>query len=271
MDKLSKIKGAWPFLFAVFLNAFVDLGHKIIIQNTIFKAYDGQQQVLLTALVNGLILLPFILLLTPAGFISDKHPKNKVLRVSAWLAVVVTFAIVLCYYLGLFWFAFAMTFMLAVQSAFYSPAKFGYIKPLFGKEKLAQANALVQSVSIVAILAGTLVYSLLFESFYQPELVAPAQILTSMAPLAWLLVINSIIELIMVYRLPNLDRAQAAKTFAWQKYRSGAYMQESLSPFLERKVIRLSIIGLAMFWAIGQMLLASFPAYAKANFSVTNT
>jgi acyl-[acyl-carrier-protein]-phospholipid O-acyltransferase/long-chain-fatty-acid--[acyl-carrier-protein] ligase len=25
----------------VFLNSFVDLGHKIIIQNTLFKAYDG--------------------------------------------------------------------------------------------------------------------------------------------------------------------------------------------------------------------------------------
>ncbi|WP_028863465.1 acyl-[ACP]--phospholipid O-acyltransferase [Psychromonas aquimarina] len=271
MDKLAKIKGAWPYVFAVFLNAFVDLGHKIIIQNTIFKSYDGQQQVLLTALVNGLILIPFILLLTPAGFISDKHPKNRVIRISAWAAVVLTLAITVCYYLGLFWFAFAMTFLLAVQSTFYSPAKYGYIKPLFGKEKLAQANGLVQAVSIVAILAGTLVYSLLFESLYQPEFSNPALILQSMAPLAWLLVINSIIELIMAYRLPNLEQKQADKSFNWNKYRSGAYLKESLSPFIERKVIRLSIIGLAMFWSIGQMLLASFPAYAKANFSVTNT
>ncbi len=36
MDKLARIKGAWPYIFAVFLNAFVDLGHKIIIQNTIW-------------------------------------------------------------------------------------------------------------------------------------------------------------------------------------------------------------------------------------------
>ena len=56
MNKLAKIKGAWPYLFAVFLNSFVDLGHKIVIQNTIFKSYDGELQVILTALVNGLIL-----------------------------------------------------------------------------------------------------------------------------------------------------------------------------------------------------------------------
>jgi len=271
MDKLSKIKGAWPYIFAVFLNAFVDLGHKIIIQNTIFKTYDGQQQVLLTALVNGLILIPFILLLTPAGFISDRHPKNKVIRVSAWFAVLLTLCITVCYYLGLFWVAFAMTFLLAVQSTFYSPAKYGYIKPLFGKEKLAQANGLVQGVSIVAILAGTLVYSLLFETLFQTESLTPSLILQDMAPLAWLLVINSVIELMMAYRLPNVEDQHNLKTFDWKKYRTGQYMKESLNPFIKRKVIRLSIIGLTMFWSIGQMLLASFPAYAKENFAVTNT
>jgi acyl-[acyl-carrier-protein]-phospholipid O-acyltransferase/long-chain-fatty-acid--[acyl-carrier-protein] ligase len=271
MDKLAKIKGAWPFLLAIFLNAFVDLGHKIVIQNTIFKSYDGEWQVILTALVNGLILLPFILLLTPAGFISDKYPKNKVIRASAWFAVLITCGIVVCYYLGLFWPAFAMTFLLAIQSAFYSPAKFGYIKPLFGKEKLAQANGLVQTVSIVAILAGTLIYSLLFEYFYQPTAASPAEVITAMAPLAWLLVINSLIELMMAYRLPTIEKNTQAQKFDWSLYRRGEYMKESVSPFMQRKVIRLSIIGLTMFWSIGQLLLASFPAYAKANFDITNT
>jgi len=271
MDKLSKIKGAWPYIIAVFLNAFVDLGHKIIIQNTIFKTYDGQQQVLLTALVNGLILIPFILLLTPAGFISDRFPKNKVIRISAWAALFLTLAITVCYYMGLFWLAFAMTFLLAVQSTFYSPAKYGYIKPLFGKTRLAQANGLVQGVSIVAILAGTVVYSLLFESLFKIESISPSLILQDMAPLAWLLVINSLIELIMAYRLPNVETQQKKQVFDWKKYRSGGYLKESVSPLIERKIIRLSIIGLTMFWSIGQMLLASFPAYAKDNFDVTNT
>ena len=70
MDKLLKLKGFLPFISILFLNAFVDLGHKIIIQNTIFKIYDGQTQIILASIVNGLILLPFVLLFTPAGFIS---------------------------------------------------------------------------------------------------------------------------------------------------------------------------------------------------------
>lgn len=53
----------------------MDLGHKIIIQNTIYKAYEGSEQLFLNAIVNALILLPFILMLSPSGFLADKYPK----------------------------------------------------------------------------------------------------------------------------------------------------------------------------------------------------
>ena len=84
MLKVLRIQGFIAFITVVFLNAFVDLGHKIIIQNTIFKIYDGSTQIILTAIVNALILLPFIMLFTPAGYLSDKYPKHLIMRFSAW-------------------------------------------------------------------------------------------------------------------------------------------------------------------------------------------
>jgi len=140
MIQLFRIAGFLPFVAVVFLNAFVDLGHKIIIQNTLFKAFEGSAQVLLTAIVNALILLPFVLLFTPSGFLADKFAKNRVMRISAWVAVLLTLGITACYYLGWFWPAFGMTFLLAAQSAIYSPAKYGYIKEIVGKEALATAR-----------------------------------------------------------------------------------------------------------------------------------
>ena len=118
MKSLMKFRGFIPFIAMVFLNAFVDLGHKIIIQNTVFKIYDGQEQIILTAIVNALILLPYILLMSPAGFCSDKFPKHRVMQTSAWVAVGITLCITLFYYLGWFWPAFAMTFLLALQRSF---------------------------------------------------------------------------------------------------------------------------------------------------------
>ena len=60
MSQIIRTKGALSYLMVVFLNAFLDLGHKITIQNTILKVYDGEHQIILTAILNALILLPFI-------------------------------------------------------------------------------------------------------------------------------------------------------------------------------------------------------------------
>lgn len=97
-----RLSSLGPFLAVAFINAMVDLGHKIIVQNTIFKIYDDAAQVGLTAIVNALILLPFILLFTPAGYLSDRFAKPGIMRWSAFSAVIVTLLITLSYYQGWF-------------------------------------------------------------------------------------------------------------------------------------------------------------------------
>lgn len=273
MGHLFKIRGFLSYTVMVFLNAFADLGHKIVIQNTVFKIYDGQAQIILTAIINALILLPFILLFTPSGYLSDKHPKNRVMRLSAWAALLLTACITLFYYLGLFWPAFAMTFLLAVQSAIYSPSKYGYIKELAGKEALAQANGVVQAATTIAILAGTLVFSILFELYLQDTEYGKDSgiLLEYIAPIGWFLVLSTAIEVYTAYRLPEKQPRDEGMRFDWTKYGSGAYLRDNLRVVLGREVILLSIVGLSVFWAIGQVLLASFPAYAKANLGLENT
>lgn len=112
MQKKSflKIYGLIPFLLIAFINAFVDLGHKIIIQNTIYKAYEGSEQLFLNTIVNALILLPFILMLSPSGFLADKYSKNIIMKISAIFNVILTLIICICYYSGAFWMAFIFTF-----------------------------------------------------------------------------------------------------------------------------------------------------------------
>lgn len=272
MSQLARIRGFIPYLLIVFLNAFVDLGHKIIIQNTVFKVYDGQQQVILTAIVNALILLPFILLFSPAGFFSDRFPKNKVMRFSAWAGVAITLLITACYYAGWFWAAFGLTFMLAIQSAIYSPAKYGYIKELVGTEKLAHANGAVQATTIVGILLGTFVFSGFFEILLMERSTETTTvILERIAPLGWLLVLLASIELVFSYRLPQQSRPDTSKTFSVPRYLKLGYLQHNLRALRGRPVIWLSIVGLSTFWAISQVLLAAFPDFAETRLAETNT
>jgi acyl-[acyl-carrier-protein]-phospholipid O-acyltransferase/long-chain-fatty-acid--[acyl-carrier-protein] ligase len=273
MLKLIQTKGFFAFITVAFINAFVDLGHKIIIQNTLFKAYDGSQQVILTAIVNGLILIPFILLLTPAGFLSDRFKKPTVIRWTARLAVVITLLITLSYYQGWFYFAFAMTFILAIQSAIYSPAKYGYIRELVGNEHLSEGNGWVQAVSMIAILCGILVFSLLFESILSPELTnaKPSVIIQDIAPLGWLLVLGALVEAVLAQKLPTTIEDNQQLRFKWPQYLSGELLKSNLKQLVSHYTIIHAIIGIAMFWTVSQVVLAVFPSFAESNLGETNT
>ncbi|MCG6965727.1 MAG: acyl-[ACP]--phospholipid O-acyltransferase [Chromatiaceae bacterium] len=272
MEKLFRLVGFTPFILIVFLNAFVDLGHKILIQNTVFKVYDGQTQIILTAIVNGLILLPFILLFTPAGLLSDRYRKPRIMRYSAAVAVGITLLITLSYYAGWFWFSFAMTFLLAVQSAIYSPAKYGFIKELSGKDQLATANAIVQATTIVAILFGIFLFSVFFEGrLAGGSYASEAQLLQAIAPIGWILVACSAWEFWLTSRLPTGEIGTTERGFDWARYRTGRCLRDNLGKILGNRTIWLSIVGLSVFWGISQVVLAAFPAFAKETLGETNT
>ncbi len=265
MTRLRQFTGAIPFFIAIFLNAFVDLGHKIIVQNTVYKLYDGPQQVILTAVVNSLILLPFILLMSPAGFISDRFSKTRVMRFSAVFALVLTVLITVFYYLGWFWAAFTMTFLLAVQSAIYSPAKLGLLKAMFGKERLGEANGVASALAIIAILAGIFAFSILFEVFYSQHsvLATEAEILRAIAPVGFLLVLNAAVQVAMCYRIPDRHVEGSVGPFPVRRFVSGRLFKDDLQPLARNRAIRLSVIGLAVFWSVGQVMLAAFPSFFK--------
>jgi acyl-[acyl-carrier-protein]-phospholipid O-acyltransferase / long-chain-fatty-acid--[acyl-carrier-protein] ligase len=271
-ESIWRAQGFKAFLVIAFLNAFTDLGHKIIIQNTLFKYYHDPELRIYTALINAMILLPFIMAFTPAGFISDKFPKHWIIRASAFLAVPITALITLCYYLGWFWPAFWLTFILALQSALYSPAKFGYIRELVGKENLAPGNSVVQAVSIVAILSGTIVYTVIFEALLAGHhYTSMGEILEIIKYAGFLLIIGSIVEFYLSFRLPLKRAYDKALRFEWGHYARAGYLKHNLNSAWTHQGIWLSIIGLSVFWAVNQVALVTFPAYLKEVVGETDT
>jgi len=271
MKELFKIGGFTPYILIIFLNSMTDLGHKIILQNTIFKAYDGTELIILTAIVNALILLPFIFLFSPAGFLSDKYAKVQIIRVASLAAVGITSLILLSYIMGWFWFAFGMTFVLAAQSAIYSPAKYGLIKEMVGNEHLTPANAMVQSITIISILAGTIIYTIFFESMLADQSINKGEILQHIYPLGFALIGASILEFILSLRLIKTVEIKKSMRFKPKKYANLTYLRGNIRILRKNQTVWLSIIGLSLFFGISQVILAIFGEYLKSRLGVTDT
>ena len=102
-----------------------------------------------------LFLLPCILLLTPAGYFSDKYPKERVLLYTTLLSIPV---------IGLFCFGvYNKSVPLVITSvglffilqAFQSPARGGYLKELMGVRNLAYGTGILMIVCFSAfVLSG---------------------------------------------------------------------------------------------------------------------
>ena len=269
--KLLRTAGFLPYLAIAFLNAGVDLAHKITIQNVLLKSFDGDALVILTALINAMILLPFIFLFSPAAFINDKFSRTKVIRLSALAAVGISALICLCYAIGEFYMAFALTLLLAAQSAVYSPAKYSIIKSIVGTEQLGMANGIIQALTIIAILFSSFAFSFFFESHYIASN-DPNMVLQSVWEIGIALIAFSALEAYFAFKIPFFPQTAefSEQKFSAKQYANLHYLKENIRTLRQNKNIWLSVIGLSLFWGVSQVIVAAFPAHYKAIFQADN-
>ncbi len=247
------------YLVAAFLNAFVDLAHKITMQNIIFKTMSGSELLIMTQVVNALILLPFVLFFIPAGELSDKRSKLANMRLLSIIAIVLCAVITIFFALGLFWAAFMATMLLGTQAAFYSPAKYGYAKELSQNNNLAKTNSLLQSVSIVSIILSTLVFSIIFETLTTDFIGSKEAYLQKLTPIGVIITILSAMEYLFLSKIIKSDEpSQSMQMSRVEKYGS----------ILKEKSVFASIVLLSIFFGLSQSVMASFPSFAKEGLGI---
>ena len=268
----------FAFLAVIFCNIAVDISHKILLQNIAFKIFDGSAQVVVISVINSLILLPFLMFFSLSGFISDKYDKKNVLVYGALSSFTLSIFMVLAYALGSFNLAMFGLFLLAIQSAIYSPAKFGIIISMYKKENLSRGNSIVQAVSMISILFSIAFFSLIFETMYTSNayelITSKDELLHKFLPLTYYIVFIGFGELLISFLLLNkIDtkfKTDGKMVFNKDDYLKGKMLKNNLKNITSNQVVFFSVIGISIFWGISQGMLAVFPAYAKEYLNITN-
>ena len=127
-----KIKGTRPLFFSVAAATFVMMGHFIFTQKVIADAYPSSPFLWESAVLQGLFLLPFIFMIIPASYLSNKFQKSRVIQWSSVVMSVSMLCIALFYTLGFAYLGFWFTLLLTAAFAVHSPAKYGILKEMFG-------------------------------------------------------------------------------------------------------------------------------------------
>lgn len=257
-------RGFLPFVVVLLINAFVCVAHYIVISTTIFKIFDGAMFFALNLIFGAFITLPFVFLFSLIGFVNDKYSKTFIIRICAICQVVLSFLLFISYYFGWFYVALILSLFLAIQSAFYSVAKFALIKKLVGVPNLGYANGFVWAMMLFSALVAFFIFNIFDESY---TIENASEILISLSFLGFLFFVFSIIGLIFARKIPNLQTKSDEKLFNIAQYFKFAYLKSNLKPIFSNKELFLLILGLSIFWGVAQILLATFLAHSQ-NFGV---
>ena len=114
-----------------------------------------------------MIALPFVLFAPLAGWMSDRFSKRNVMIGAAIAQVAILTLICVAVYTHKLSLALIGFFLLAVQAAFFSPAKIGINKELVGSKHLGFAAGVQQMTAMLAILVGQIVAGWWFDHRYE--------------------------------------------------------------------------------------------------------
>jgi len=149
-------RGSFRWLNATqFLGAFNDNIFKILIILRLIDLRGEDAASNVTAFAGAVFVVPFLLFSAFAGKLADKFSKRNIV-VSTKVAEMVLMGFGCCAFM--FENAaclYAVLFLMATQSAFFAPSKYGIVPELVKKEELSKANGLLEGFTYLAIVVGT--------------------------------------------------------------------------------------------------------------------
>ncbi len=166
-----------------FLGAFNDNAFKqVILLLAIDLARNDPGAATYQPIATGLFAVPFVIFSGLAGSLADRVSKTSVIVWMKVLEIVVMVLGAVAFYYENMLLLLATLFLMAAQSAFFGPAKYGILPEMIRPKDLAKANGVIQMTTFLAIILGLAIGGWLKDSF-PGRLYVPGMIYTVLAVL----------------------------------------------------------------------------------------
>lgn len=107
-----------------------------------------------TGWVSVMLTAPFVLLLGYAGQLADRHRKDRMIVATRVAEIFIGLLVLVGFWLDAPWVVLLGFILLASESAFFSPAKYGSVVEVVGKRHVGTANGVMSMTTNIAIIAG---------------------------------------------------------------------------------------------------------------------
>lgn len=239
-----------PLFITQLLGAFNDNLFKQSLVLIILYRLGGQDQSLLVNLCALLFILPFFLFSALGGQFGERFAKDALMRALklAEILIMLVGAAGICW--GNLPLMLAALFCMGSHSALFGPVKYSILPQHLQGEELVDGNALVETGTFLAILAGTIGAGLLMS---QDHYAAAVSVAVALVALFGYLASRGIPRAHAA--LPELRLDWNILRQSWETLRLGLSGQHVS--------VSRSLLGNSWFWFLGATYLTQIPAYAK--------
>ena len=238
---LLRVEGFRALLATQFLGAFNDNLFKIVVSLLAVKlgaGRDGGSGYL--ALAGALFILPYLLFSGYAGHLADAFAKRRVLIAVKACEIAVMGLGALAFLAGSVEALLAVLFLMATQSAFFSPAKYGILPEIFSERELSRANGLGEMATFLVIILGTTAGGLIF-AIWADGLVRVGLLLVAVAALG----------VAASFGIPRVPGPVARKPLSLSPF---SEIARGLGEVRRSRGLALAIAGITVFWFLGALL-----------------
>lgn len=155
-----------PFVFlniVQFLGAMIDNIYKLLVIYFFIQIEGIENSPTILAITGAVFVLPFLLFSSSAGTLADRYSKSRIIVATKVLELFIIVLGLISFTYSSKWGAYLVLFLLAAQSALFSPSKYGILPEILPSEKISKANGILASCTYLAIIFGTFLASFLLD------------------------------------------------------------------------------------------------------------
>jgi len=197
------------------------------------------------AIGSGCLVLPYLILAAPAGYLADRFSKRSVIIYCKLAEIVIMSLAIVAILIGNIYFMFFVVAMIGSQAALFGPSKLGSIPEMLRPTKISSANGLLGLTTVVATVVGAVAGNWLSledvtGKYGQEGWWISALVLVGIAVAGW-------IASLLIMPLKSADPNRA---FTWDFV--GQTIRDLKSLGHDRALLRVAF-GIMFFWTLAML------------------
>lgn len=217
----------------------------------------GQDASKVAPLAGIVFVVPFLLFTAFAGKTADRFSKRNIVVWTKLAEVVVMLVGCTAFIVGSQIFLYVVLFLMAAQSAFFAPAKYGIVPELVEKERISRANGFLESMTYLAIVIGTALGPMLTQ-ITSKRFVLMGSICVALAGVGFFVSLH-------IRQTPAAGVSERASVFFWRD------IWRTLRSIRHEKELLLTVFASAYFLLIGGFIYCNLIPYGMQHLSLSET